>query len=216
MDSDNELSLCGCCLIRKRTPSNANWHASRRTTHGQCRRLCLNTQSIPRSTRWRAPLAVRLIYSPITYPRCVRNRLKSSEIYVKHTKKCRAVCSICVFLLSLLINPCHHPSPITTPPHVSPTHQTPSLTTLHVSIAQERMGRHIVFSQTRTAKQQRSPHLRKRGINITATWPASLARCLLTNNALIPIPHAACRLAATMRSRGTRGHAARSPKRQTP
>lgn len=170
---------------------------------------------LSRSTRWRAPLAVRLIYSPIKYPRCVRNRLKSSEIYVKHKKVSHSVFYMCVPSI-----PPHQPvpSPIT---HHHPTTRQPDPpnpipgNSPCINCAKAK-GRHIVFSQTRTATQQRSPHLRKRGINITATWPASLARCLLTNNALIPIPHAACRLAATMSSLGTRGHAARSLKHQTP
>ena len=74
---------------------------------------------LSRSTRWRAPLAARLIYSPIKYPRCVRNRLKSSEIYVKHKKVSHRVFYMCVPSI-----PPHQPvpSPIT---HHHPTTRQP-------------------------------------------------------------------------------------------
>jgi hypothetical protein len=148
-------------------------------------------------------------------------RSKSGEIIrnLREAQKSVAQCVlyVCSFYPSSSTRAItHHPSP----PHHTSTRQpdppNPIPGNSPCTNCAKAKGRHIVFSQTRTAKQQRSPHLRKRGINITATWPASLARCLLTNNALIPIPHAACRLAATMSSLGTRGHAARSLKHQTP
>ncbi len=170
---------------------------------------------LSRSTRWRAPAAVRLIYSPIKYPRFVRNRLKSSKIYVKHKKLSHSM-----IYMSVPSIPTHQPvpSPIaqnhTTTRQPDPPSPIPGNSPC-INCARAK-GRHIVFSQTRTATQQRSPHLRKRGISITATWPTSLARCRLTSNARSPIPHAAYRLAATMSSLGTRGHAAGSLKYQTP